>query len=468
MKIIRKLNRANRSGRLNIGFVSTRFNGTDGVTLEAFKWGEVLGQAGHSCFWFSGELSTADDHSYLVPEAHFKNAQNLWIDERIWGVEARDAAVTERIHLLRASIKQRLHDFIDTCSIDLLIAENALSIPMNVPLGLALSEAIAETGIPTVAHHHDFYWERSRYAVNGVNDYLHMAFPPSLPNIRHIVINTPAREALALRTGIAAAVIPNVLDFATPPATDEERCRRFRTSIGLDPDDIMILQPTRIIQRKGIEHSIQLVRKLNDHRAKLVISHEAGDEGYDYLRWLTDYAEDMGVDLHLVHTPVSSPWSGMNAINGSFTLWDIYPNADFVTYPSTCEGFGNAFLEAVYFRKPILINRYDTFIRDIEPQEFELIVMDGFLSRELVRSVRETLSSPARRQQMTEANYTKAARLYSYDVLRKGLAAVFEELLPDLQRPLFDPASEKENIVYLRPFSVHHSKTASGEAPRIV
>jgi hypothetical protein len=37
-----------------------------------------------------------------------------------------------------------------------------------------------------------------------------------------------------------------------------------------------------------------------------------------------------------------------------YTLWDLYPHAALVTYPSLYEGFGNAFLEAVYFRVPLL------------------------------------------------------------------------------------------------------------------
>jgi len=65
---------------------------------------------------------------------------------------------------------------------------------MHVPLGLSLTEIIAETQIPTVAHHHDFYWERVRYSINAVNDYLGMAFPPNLSNIEHVVINSAARE----------------------------------------------------------------------------------------------------------------------------------------------------------------------------------------------------------------------------------------------------------------------------------
>jgi len=37
----------------NIGFVSTRFAGTDGVTLESSKWAEVLEQKGHQYTYHS-------------------------------------------------------------------------------------------------------------------------------------------------------------------------------------------------------------------------------------------------------------------------------------------------------------------------------------------------------------------------------------------------------------------------------
>ncbi len=75
-------------------------------------------------------------------------------------------------------------------SLEALIIENALTIPINLPLGLALTEFIAETGYPVIAHHHDFYWERQRFMNNSVQDYLAAAFPPDLPSIRHVVINS--------------------------------------------------------------------------------------------------------------------------------------------------------------------------------------------------------------------------------------------------------------------------------------
>jgi len=408
----------------NIGFVSTRFAGTDGVTLEASKWADVFEKNGYSCFWFAGELDRHSDKSFLVSEAHFRHEQNQWVNAQVIGKKGRKPPVTQAIHDLRSLLKTSLHEFIKTFSIDLLITENVLTIPMHVPLGLALTETIAETEIPTISHNHDFYWERVRFAVNAVSDYIRMAFPPNLPNIKHVVINSEAQEQLALRTGISSTIIPNVLDFENPPALDVEGARIFRESIHLEPDDRMILQPTRIIQRKGIEHAIELVKELRDSRNKLVISHEAGDEGFEYVEWLKEYACEHGVCLRLITTKIADPWGNNGNGQAKYSLWDVYPFADFITYPSQYEGFGNAFLEAIYFKKPILVNRYATFVRDIEPQGFDLAVMDGFLSRKTVKSVIDILESPERRGKMVNYNYEVATRHYSYSVLRTQLSAI--------------------------------------------
>ena len=428
---------------LNVGFISTRFAGTDGVTLESSKWAEVFQQNGHRCYWFAGDLDRGNGSRYLVKEAHFQDPVNDWINREVVGRKERKPSVTQAIHDQRAFLKEHLHAFIRQFDVHLLIVQNALTIPMHVPLGLALTETIAETQIPTICHHHDFYWERVRFSVNSVNDYLRMAFPPNLPNIQHAVINSEAREQLALRTGIASVIVPNVLDFQAPPRIDETGTRHFRQSIDLGPDDIMILQPTRIVRRKGIEHAIELVKALNDPRYKLVISHEAGDEGFAYAEWLKEYACEHQVDLRLVTSRLSDPWYAGEPQSASHTLWDVYPYADFITYPSLYEGFGNAFLEAIYFRKPLLVNRYATFVRDIEPLGFDLVAMDGYLSKQTVQSVREILSSEERRRQMVDSNYAIAARHYSYVCLRERLNAMlgplFGEALPPLKESPTDP-----------------------------
>jgi glycosyltransferase involved in cell wall biosynthesis len=184
------------------------------------------------------------------------------------------------------------------------------------------------------------------------------------------------------------------------------------------------LNPTRIVQRKGIEHAIELVRELKNSRYKLVISHEAGDEGYEYAKWVKSEAGSHGVDLRIVKARIADPLNEQEC-NRGLTLWDVYPHADFITYPSLYEGFGNAFLEAVYFKKPLLINRYGTFVRDIEPQGFDLAVMDGYLTKKTVKKVKEVLKSPERRREMVDHNYAIARRYYSYAVLEQRLSAIF-------------------------------------------
>ena len=69
-------------------------------------------------------------------------------------------------------LKGTLYDFVEHYQIDILIPQNVLAIPMHVPLGIAVTEFMAETQMPAIAHHHDFYWERTRFSVGAVKDYL--------------------------------------------------------------------------------------------------------------------------------------------------------------------------------------------------------------------------------------------------------------------------------------------------------
>ena len=406
-----------------IGFVSTRFAGTDGVSLESEKWARMLQENGHEVFWFAGQLDRDDSISMLVPEAFFEHPDNQKINAAVWGRLQRPSEINALIKKMAEHLKVKLYDFTRQFGVDILLPENALTIPMHIPLGLAITDFIAETGMPTIAHHHDFYWERTRFTHSAVRDYLEMAFPPVLPQIQHAVINSAARDQLAWRKGVAAIVVPNVIDFENPPHPPQRELTAIRKSIGLEPDDVLILQPTRVVPRKGIEHAITAVSRLNNPKCKLVISHESGDEGDAYLHALQDMAEQAGVDLRFVNTivPHFSKGTPDPTPKGSVSLWELYPCADLVTYPSLYEGFGNALLEAFYFKVPVLINRYSIWIQDIEPKGFKTITMDGYVTTELVLGMGRVLSDAAMRREMVEENYRLATRYYGYAVLRRRM-----------------------------------------------
>lgn len=406
-----------------LGFLSTRFHGTDGVTLEARKWAQVLEAQGHQCFWFAGLLDTPARQSHLAPLAFFNHPEVNGIQERLFGVTTRSRPVTEAIHAMKSRLKDEIYRFIQAFDLEVLIPQNILAIPMHVPLGLAMTEVIAETGLPVIAHHHDFAWERERFTVNAVGDCLQAAFPPTLHGIEHVVINSMAQKELARRFGLGSTIIPNILDFETPPPGLDDYNAGLRAEIGLAAEDILILQPTRVVARKGIEHAIELVRRLEDPRAKLVISHPAGDEGSAYMQLLRERIDDARIDVRFIADRVGENRGQTADGRKIYTLFDVYPHADLITYPSLYEGFGNAFLEAVYFRKPVVVNTYAVYARDIDPLGFKTIEMSQVITRSVVDQTREVLANKPLREEWAETNYQLALKYFSYAVARRKLAA---------------------------------------------
>ncbi len=412
-----------------IGFVSTRFAGTDGVSLESFKWANVLEKRNFKCFYFAGELDTDPEISFLSKKAHFTHPEIRKIYQDCFGKRIRKRSTTQRVHEVKEELKNGLYQFINRFSINLLITENALTIPLNIPLGLALTEVIAETGMPVIAHHHDFFWERTHFLTNAAWDYLNTAFPPHLPAIHHVVINSSAGNQLGLRTGISSSIVPNVMDFDNPPAPVDDYASDVRQAFGVEDDEYFILQPTRVIKRKGIEHAIELVNRLG-LKAKLIISHASGDEGYDYENRLREYSKLLNVNTIFVSKRIDEKRGMTRDGKKIYTLEDVYPHADLVTYPSTIEGFGNAFLEAIYFCKPIVVNTYSIYALDIKPKGFNVIELDGFVTRKAVEETKNVLKNSLTCENMTRHNYDLARRFYSYSVLEQNLIGIINTIAP--------------------------------------
>jgi len=413
----------------NIGFVSTRIAGTDGVSLEIGKWAEVLEAMGYTCFYFAGELDRPEERCVFSSKAHLTHPAILSINEFVFKNITRPNEISDRIEKIKTELTYDIKRFISTFKIDLIIVENAFAIPLNIPLGVALTEFVAETGMPTVAHNHDFFWERKRFSVNCVWDYLNKAFPPRHPFIRQIVINSEARNQVAFRRGAAAIIIPNVMDYAKPPTPVDDYASDIREALGIDKHEYFILQPTRVVQRKGIEHAIELVRRLGRKgvKARLVISHASGDEGDDYERRVREYSKLMRVNTLFVSDLIKDERGRTKDDRKIYTLFDVYPHADLITYPSAYEGFGNAFLEAIYFRKPILVNNYSIYLHDIKPKGFKVIEMDDYIKEDTVNHVIDILQNQSRVKEMADHNYNLAKRFYSYANLRRKLRFILTD-----------------------------------------
>ena len=408
---------------MRFGFISFRLAGSDGVSLETAKLTQLLAKMGHSSYYFAGELDSPSENpgliqastqgSMLVPEAHFTHPQAMWVTEHAFGTNEPHAELFQRLLTLSQTIKKALLEFIDKFRIDVLVPQNILAIPMNLALSSAVYEVIKATGISTLAHHHDFYWERDYYEINCVGDLLAKAFPPDLPNVRHMVINSMAQKKLA-SMGIESIVMPNILDFDQEPMGIDDFNQNLRTEIGLEKEDLIFLQPTRVIPRKGIELSIELIEKLKNPRIKLLITHHAEYNSIHYLEEICAIAARARVPLLYLPArfkPIRQAGVGIGKV---FSLWDAYIHADFVVYPSLYEGFGNALIEALFFRKPILVNRYQVFKDDIEPTGLMAVKIHGTITDTVLNDVRSLLADQKQIDHMTETNIKIAKEHFSF------------------------------------------------------
>ena len=415
---------------MRIGYISFRLSGTDGVSLETAKIAQVLHRMGHKNFYFAGELDPRGavagpiaapvEDSMLVPQAHFTCPEVLWITEHAFGKTERHPEFFQQLEALVRPLKKLLHQFIEQYELELLIIQNVFAIPMNIALSKAIYEVIAETGIHTISHEHDFYWERERYLKNCIPELLQKYFPPFLPNVQHLVINSQAQRDLKAR-GFESVYLPNIFDFDLSPQGIDDYNKDLRTVLGLGDADLFFLQPTRVIPRKGIELAIELVHRLADLPIKLIITHRAEMDSLDYLAQLQKLANKLSVDLLYMpdrFQPQRKLGDGNLKI---YSLWDAYVAADFVTYPSLYEGFGNALIETLFFRKPFMVNRYAVYEDDIEPAGIQAVHIDGVITDEAVDEVRALLKDLPRVSEMVAHNAAVGKAHFSYGTAQKIL-----------------------------------------------
>lgn len=408
---------------------AARLGDVDGVSFEVVKWDTVLTALGHEVVFVAGALPPDEVRGTVIREMHFAHHASAAVSEAAFRPGTDPSVIRDGVERLAGPLAEALAGWMHGAAVDRLIVQNAWAIPMHLPLGVALRRAVEATGIPSIGHHHDYWWERERFAECVVPDLLDYAFPPDMPNVTHVSINSPAAAELKDRRGLESVVIPNVFDFAQPmPVDSEARARRLRTDLGLSDDALLVIQPTRVVPRKGIELAIELVARLGRPDAVLLITSPAGDEGFEYLSQLEGLAARMGVDMRYGaqrFRPDREGAAGMRAENPrpepTHTLVDAYLAADLVTYPSYYEGFGNALVEAMYFGRPIVVNRYPVFVADIAPLGFRFVELDGAVTDEAVAHVQALLADPARRTDDAHHNFLLAERHLSYDRLARTL-----------------------------------------------
>lgn len=307
---------------------------------------------------------------------------------------------------------------------DMLIIANCLSLPMHFPLAVALTRIIDEYKIPTIARHHDFWWERKRFLKSSCFPFFKRWFPPNSLNITHVTINSITQKQLKDKLGIESVVIPDTFDYVSTKSRKDKFNSTFRSDFGIANDDIVFLQATRIVPRKRIEISIDLVKKLNNPKIVLVIAGKVGDEGDQYFKKLRLLAEKEKIRIVYAGKFVDVNRKINSDRRKVYTLWDTFVNSDFVTYPSQVEGFGNQYIEAVYFKKPVIITPYPVYKSDIKPLGFKSIEITPSLSERDTQKVNSYLNNSNKVKEMVESNFELGKKHFSYEATEVKISSL--------------------------------------------
>ncbi len=275
--------------------VSFRLGGTDGVAIEAAKWQWALGELGFEVFTVAGEGPV--DH--LLPGL---------------AMGAAEAPSTTEVQSALAGA-------------DLVVVENICSLPLNPPAANVLARVLRSRR--SFMHHHDLPWQREKTAA--------MPPPADDPAWVHVTVNELSRRELAERA-ISAIAILNCFDTR---AAQGDR-QTTRQNLGVAPDELVVVQPTRAIARKNVAGGIELARSI----------------GAAY--WLLGQAEDgYGPELERLLAAAPVPvLRGFPQTAQKTSMADVYAACDVVVMPSHWEGFGNPSVESAIHRRPLSIGPY--------------------------------------------------------------------------------------------------------------
>ncbi len=419
--------------RKRIAVIHSQLLSVDGVSLEAEKWVKVYRQLGHRVYLIAGKFASEPKLPHLVvPEMDLGHPTIESIKKMAFEApiaEAEADALQELIKSMVNKIKPPIVEFIRKNNINLLSIENVLAIPANIPLGIALSEIIQQLNIPAIMRHHDFFWERSYYIkYNNVPKILGKNFPPKLSRIKHVTISRTAQQDFLRWTGVDSTVVPNAVDFSFLQSIDRFN-RDFRKRFNLRRTDLLFLQPTRILERKRIERSIELVAELNKRfkkrRGVLVVTGPTAPESKDYFEFLVKKARELSVDI-IFGSDCIYLFRGRREGKKVYSIADAYANADAVCFPSDTEGFGNVVIEAAAFRKPLFVNNYSV-LREFKAKGFDFVEINQAVNSQAVEKMHTLLSDKRKRSQMAEMNFAIVKKHYSLEALEGQLQALLEE-----------------------------------------
>jgi mannosylglucosylglycerate synthase len=216
---------------------------------------------GHNAFFCAGQLDPEFNQAPSCPKRILPIPRSSRFSKSVLGAHTRTPETTDQLHDLRRRLKAGIAEFVKRFSIDMLIPQNAVYDP---------HESAAGHGDDRVhrRNRHSRHRPPPRFLLGtaAVHDQCGAGHP------RRLVSAEPAEYQArrhqytgASRTGSAQRhrriAHPERVRFRHRTARGRRVRPRPARADRPSPNDILILQPTRLVSRKGVEHAIELVRR---------------------------------------------------------------------------------------------------------------------------------------------------------------------------------------------------------------
>lgn len=481
---------------------------------------------------------------YFTPLSRGSSAYNQLIKD-LW---RETLAATARLVALIEKNEIRLLIPVNLCSnpgnVSAALAVTLVSELMCIPVIANAHDYFWEGGSTPVARAagtpagpRDFFF--TNYNVGEVFSLLENLFPWESPSWLYLNINRDQSDALIGRKGFLPGLVTEIataVDFPTthrqsaerriatlvrlekifahggslPPAQDAlvyaRSLRRepvpttpvllglhSQPRVRLSSDNILLLQPTRIVERKRIEIDLQLLAQLFADQSfvayfrqnpqltlTLLVAGPVHSLEAGYLpRLVAQFAglkKTMPRDMHrrvffgLLYGALRVP-EKKSLASQDIHLYDVYQAASLILLPSLLETRGLPIIEAAALGAPILVHRYRpesvygaVIGENLSANErLRVVEFSGDqLSLRLVAEVAAHIIHPTRFANDLLHNRRVISRRYSMDALRKDWERVLRLLYEQLHGPLQPTALTRRT---LRKTVSRHTKAQPALAP---
>ncbi|NOZ81099.1 MAG: hypothetical protein GXP63_05490 [DPANN group archaeon] len=419
-------------------------------------------------------------------------------------------------------ICEKLGSYIEKNGIQLLYLLNVNSNPGNVSLALACVLLSEYLNIPVLSNNHDFYWEGGNKKIDiktkglkpGPRDFfftnsdigeffsvINVIFPWESATWMSVNINTAQSKCLIERFGHNPA---NIAEIGTAIDLDEfknntERRKietfiqisrilsRYKRKLSVTPIDqlqgdkfdtspapfitgfkkgtidfiennIVFLQPTRIIERKKIEVNFTLINKLFHHpeftlffksnkrlTLTLLITGPIAEGHASYFKkLLSDFSASLKtipsglkdrIFLAFTFSETDKP-EFKRRFSNPIDISDIYNIANLILLPSETEGRGLPIIESAASRSPIFTRRYypvQVYAEVIgehlsSGQRLRVIEFSNSITHSIIHEIASRILHPHEYLVDADHNRQVAERRYNMENLRKNMESILHSL----------------------------------------